>query len=188
VEDASVNSYTITIAPNDDSGNSTTIVVDTSGDQVSITDVHLHAGGGLAGGQLPTVDFGLLLRAITTPTTPQPIEAAVAARAVSAEPTAPAAVTVDERPDAAAAPRTGRATRTRRRGTRAGRDAAGQAWPARTCERREDSYGTEGDHNGGPESLQGNQSCRGEEGTRVPTDAGGLRRRVRTDRFPDRDR
>ena len=61
-----MDSYTITIAPNDDSGNSTTLVVDTSGDQVRITDVHLHAAGGLSGGTMPTVDFGLLLRAVGT--------------------------------------------------------------------------------------------------------------------------
>jgi hypothetical protein len=61
-----MDSYTITIAPNDDSGNSTTLVVDTTGDQVRITDVHLHAAGGLSGGTMPTVDFGLLLRAVGT--------------------------------------------------------------------------------------------------------------------------
>jgi outer membrane biosynthesis protein TonB len=63
-----MDSYTITIAPNDDSGNTTTLIVDTSGDEVRITDVHLHATDGLTGGQMPTVDFRLLLRAITTPT------------------------------------------------------------------------------------------------------------------------
>ena len=61
-----MDSYTITIAPNDDSGNSTTLIVDTSGEQVRITDVHLHATRGLVGGQMPTVDFGLLLRAVAT--------------------------------------------------------------------------------------------------------------------------
>jgi hypothetical protein len=67
-----MDSYTITIAPNDDSGNSTTLVVDTSGDQVVITDVHLHAAGGLSGGTMPTVDFGLLLRAVGTSPSGQP--------------------------------------------------------------------------------------------------------------------
>jgi hypothetical protein len=71
-----MDSYTITIAPNDDSGNSTTLVVNTSGDQIRITDVHLHAAGGLSGGTMPTVDFGLLLRAVgSTPAGQQPIEA-----------------------------------------------------------------------------------------------------------------
>ena len=74
-----MDSYTITIAPNDDSGNSTTLVVDTSGDQVRITDVHLHAAGGLSGGTMPTVDFGLLLRAVgTSPSGQQRIESAPA--------------------------------------------------------------------------------------------------------------
>jgi hypothetical protein len=81
-----VNSYTITIAPNDESGNTTTLVVDTSGDEVRITDVHLHAGGGLSGGTLPTVDFGLLLRAVTATGAHQPtIEAAPTAPSPSSD-------------------------------------------------------------------------------------------------------
>jgi hypothetical protein len=60
-----MDSYTITIAPNDDSGAATRLVVDTSGDQVRITDVHLHAPQGLSSGHIPTVDFDLLLRAVT---------------------------------------------------------------------------------------------------------------------------
>lgn len=67
-----MSSYTITIAPNDGSGNTTTMLVDTSGDGVRITDVHLHAGDGLSNGRLPVVDFGLLLQAI------QPGRAAIA--------------------------------------------------------------------------------------------------------------
>jgi hypothetical protein len=81
-----MDSYTITIAPNDDSGNSTTLIVDTTGDQVQITDVHLHAAGGLAGGQMPTIDIGLLLHALTNPAgSPTPIEAtATPASAITA--------------------------------------------------------------------------------------------------------
>jgi hypothetical protein len=60
-----MDSYTITIAPNDDSGAASRLVVDTSGDQVRITDVHLHAPQGLSSGHIPTVDFDLLLRAVT---------------------------------------------------------------------------------------------------------------------------
>ena len=60
-----MDSYTITIAPNDDSGAATRLVVDTSGDQVRITDVHLHAPLGLSSGHIPTVDFALLLQAVT---------------------------------------------------------------------------------------------------------------------------
>ncbi|MEV8517342.1 hypothetical protein [Dactylosporangium sp. NPDC051484] len=82
-------SYTITIAPNDGSGTTTTLVVDTSGDQVRITDVHLHADAGLAGGQMPTVDFALLLRAIATSTTTSAsIEATPTAALVDTEPVA----------------------------------------------------------------------------------------------------
>lgn len=60
-----MDSYTITIAPNDDSGAATRLVVDTSGDRIRITDVHLHAPHGLSSGHIPTVDFDLLLHAIT---------------------------------------------------------------------------------------------------------------------------
>jgi hypothetical protein len=60
-----MDSYTITIAPNDDSGSSTRLVVDSSGGQVRITDVHLHAAEGLSSGHIPNVDFGLLLQAVT---------------------------------------------------------------------------------------------------------------------------
>ena len=71
-----MDTYTITIAPNDGSGNSTTLIVATSEDRVRITDVTLHAPDGLTGGQMPTVDFGLLLRAVANPvSSPVPIEA-----------------------------------------------------------------------------------------------------------------
>jgi hypothetical protein len=60
-----MDSYTITIAPNDDSGAATRLVIDTSGDQVRITDVHLHAPQGLSSGHIPSVDFDLLLQAVT---------------------------------------------------------------------------------------------------------------------------
>jgi hypothetical protein len=112
-----MDSYTITIAPNDDSGNSTTLVVDTSGDQVRITDVHLHAAGGLAGGTMPTVDFGLLLSAVGTAPAGQPsIDTAPADVAAPAETPAPSAVTEPaagdiEAPAPVAAPRRPRAKR-----------------------------------------------------------------------------
>jgi len=70
-----MSSYTITIAPNDNSGNTTTLLVDASGDEVRITDVHLHAGDGLSAGRLPVVDFGLLLQAIR-PTAAAPAQIA----------------------------------------------------------------------------------------------------------------
>jgi hypothetical protein len=69
-----VSSYTITITPDNDT-TTTTLHLDTSGDQVVLTDLHLHAGGGLSAGQLPAIDYGLLLRAITT-STPTPVTAA----------------------------------------------------------------------------------------------------------------
>jgi len=63
-----MDSYTITITPNDDSGNSTTLTVDTAAGQARITSVHMHAPAGLTGGQMPSVDVGLLLQAVTGPT------------------------------------------------------------------------------------------------------------------------
>jgi hypothetical protein len=103
-----MDSYTITIAPNDDSGAATRLVVDTSGDQVRITDVHLHAPHGLSSGHIPTVDFDLLLQAVTgtvTATrgqsvtdatalpTPQPSTAALEAPTQPDDPPAPPAPT-----------------------------------------------------------------------------------------------
>jgi hypothetical protein len=49
---SSMDSYTITIAANDDSGAATRLVVDTSGDRIRITDVHLHAPHGLSSGHM----------------------------------------------------------------------------------------------------------------------------------------
>lgn len=91
-----MDSYTITIAPNDDSGNSTTLTVDTSGDQVRITDVRLHAAAGLTGGQMPTVDFELLLRAVAPTGSPAPIEAARTTTPPIADAQPPATDVVDE--------------------------------------------------------------------------------------------
>jgi hypothetical protein len=119
-----MDSYTITIAPNDDSGNATTLVVDTSGDQVRITDVHLHAAGGLTGGQLPTVDFELLLRAVGTPAaSPAPIEAAPAT--TDAVTPAPEVVEAPSAPATSARPRPGARPRTTKRAAkRASKTAA----------------------------------------------------------------
>jgi len=111
-----MDSYTITIAPNDDSGNSTTLVVDTSGDQVRITDVHLHAADGLAGGTMPTVDFGLLLRAVGPSPSEQPsIETAPAGVPTPAETAAQPADSAEPAPEPqpVKASRSPRATRTR---------------------------------------------------------------------------
>jgi len=143
-------SYTITIAPNDDSGNSTTLIVDTSAEQVRITDVHLHAANGLTGGQLPTVDFGLLLKAVAAPAssptaieaTPAPavapVDTHVATPETADEPTAgetppPAAATAKPRRAkraAPAAPAPEPATRSNTRRTAAARTAGGKATKA----------------------------------------------------------
>ncbi len=64
--------YTITITADDDSAATTRLRLDTSGDQVILTDLHLHDGNGLSTGQLPAIDYGLLLAAITT-STPTPL-------------------------------------------------------------------------------------------------------------------
>jgi len=90
-----MDSYTITITPNDDSGNSTTLTVDTAAGQARITSVHMHAPGGLTGGQMPSVDVGLLLQAVAGPT---PSPAAITATPTSvAEPTPqPAPADADE--------------------------------------------------------------------------------------------
>jgi hypothetical protein len=85
-----MDSYTITIAPNDDSGVATRLVVDTSGAQVRITDVHLHAPQGLASGHIPTVDFDLLLQAVTGTVTAAPRRDVTGATALTAPRGAPA--------------------------------------------------------------------------------------------------
>lgn len=87
-----MDSYTITIAPNDDSGAATRLVVDTSGDQVRITDVHLHAPQGLSSGHIPTVDFDLLLQAVTGTVTASRDQAAVDTTALPTAETSPSAL------------------------------------------------------------------------------------------------
>jgi len=128
--------------------------------------VHLHAGNGLAGRQLPTVDFGLLLQAITTSTTPRQVEAAPTGPPIPAEPTAPAASTADARPDTSdTAGRAGGADPPTRHqgGTGAGCcNTAGWAWPAEARERREDGCGTGGDRGAGPEGFQDDHGGCGE--------------------------
>jgi hypothetical protein len=111
-----MDSYTITIAPNDDSGAATRLVVDTSGDQVRITDVHLHAPRGLSSGHIPTVDFDLLLQAVTGTLTESNGQGVAGATALSAPHGAPAleAATATEPAEQSTAPATskGRARKT----------------------------------------------------------------------------
>ncbi len=64
--------YTITITADDEAAATTRLRLDISADKVILTDLHLHDGNGLSTGQLPAIDYGLLLQAITT-TTPTPV-------------------------------------------------------------------------------------------------------------------
>jgi hypothetical protein len=140
-----MDSYTITITPNDDSGNSTTLTVDTAAGQARITSVHMHAPAGLTGAQMPTVDVGLLLQALTASTpTPAAITAmpTVGAGAAAQPVPADAGAGVDEPPATAptVTPRaaTGGTTRNasaaapakRTSGRRAARAGNAQAAPA----------------------------------------------------------
>ncbi|GIM98329.1 hypothetical protein [Paractinoplanes toevensis] len=96
-----MDSYTITITPDDDSGNSTTLTVDTSTGQTRITSVHMHAPAGLTGAAMPSVDVGLLLQAVSGST---PTPAAITADPTTVAKTAPHPVpantdaTADESP------------------------------------------------------------------------------------------
>lgn len=83
-------SYTITIAPNDDSGTATRLVVETSGDQVRITDVHLHAPQGLSTGHIPTVDVDMLLQAVSGTVTASIGQSAAGAAVLSPPPSSAA--------------------------------------------------------------------------------------------------
>ena len=115
-----MDSYTITIAPNDDSGAATRLVVDTSGDQVRITDVHLHAPQGLSSGHIPTVDFELLLQAVTGTVTASNGQSVAGATALNTPHGAPAleAATATEPAAQSTAPATSK-RRTRKTAPRA---------------------------------------------------------------------
>jgi hypothetical protein len=85
-----VTTYTITITAGDEGAAATAATtrlrLDISDDQVILTDLHLHDGKGLSTGQLPAIDYGLLLRAITT-TTPTPLASSTAPPAPSRDTT-----------------------------------------------------------------------------------------------------
>jgi hypothetical protein len=124
-----MDSYTITIAPNDDSGAATRLVVDTSGDRVLITDVHLHAPHGLSSGHIPTVDFGLLLRAVTGTVTASNGQSVPSTTALTAPQQNAAAIEAAVQPDERPTP----SARRRRTSPATPRAAAKQAArPART--------------------------------------------------------
>lgn len=103
---APMTTYTITITADDDSASTIRLRLETSGDQVILTDLHLHDGNGLSAGQLPAIDYGLLLRAITT-TTPTPL----AAPTVSTTPPTESSDTTAAATAATPARRRGRAAR-----------------------------------------------------------------------------
>jgi hypothetical protein len=130
-----MDSYTITITPNDDSGNSTTLTVDTSTGQTRITSVHMHAPTGLTGAQMPSVDVELLLQAVTGPA---PAPAAITADATPPAAPQPAPTTTDTYADE---PSTTAATATPQSATgdttpQAPASAPTPARPARRASRR----------------------------------------------------
>ncbi len=119
----SVTTYTITITADDEAAATTRLRLETSGDQVILTDLHLHDGKGLSTGQLPAIDYGLLLRAITT-TTATPLSSATAPTAPPA-PTGPAATALARRRT-----RTAAAPKARRGGRGSASVPAAAAQPA----------------------------------------------------------
>jgi hypothetical protein len=138
-----VTAYTIAITPDDDHATAIRLRLDISGDQVVLlTDLHLHASDGLSTGQLPTIDYGLLLQAIA-PTTPTPLSLppgppvpaaeihAPDAAATPIEPAAPGparARTAVAKPATAAEPAT--AAKPATKVSRGGRRSAGAPAPA----------------------------------------------------------
>ena len=73
-------SYTITITPEGADGTTTTLRLDVTRGVATLTDMHLHAGTGLSAGQLPAIDYALLLRAVGQETG-APAKAAAAGKA-----------------------------------------------------------------------------------------------------------
>lgn len=57
--------YTITITSDEDKSNTMTLHLDVTEGVVRMTDVHLHAAGGFPNGQIPAIDFPLLVEAVT---------------------------------------------------------------------------------------------------------------------------
>ncbi len=101
-----MNSYTITITPDDTTRASTTLRVDLSGNAARITELLVRAGTatGLAAHQLPAVDLDLLLRAISPGGSPTAVRStagavahAEAAPATVSESTSPARGTTTRR-------------------------------------------------------------------------------------------
>lgn len=72
--------YTITITPEGADGTTTSLRLDVTRGVATLTDVHLHAGAGLSRGQLPAIDYAMLLRAVGQETA-APAKAAGAGKA-----------------------------------------------------------------------------------------------------------
>jgi hypothetical protein len=148
-----MDSYTITITPNDDSGNSTTLTVDTATGQARITSVHMNAPAGLTGAQLPSVDVGLLLQAVTGPATtpaaitatPTPVAEPAAhptpAPADAEEPSITAATVTPEPATGDTTPHTPAVTPAKRASRRPA------AWARTAVEGKASSRGARGDRN-----------------------------------------
>jgi hypothetical protein len=57
-------SYTVTITPEGADGTTTTLRLEVIRGVATLTDVHLHAGAGLSAGELPAINYALLLQAV----------------------------------------------------------------------------------------------------------------------------
>src|SRR5690348_10433849 len=68
-------SYLITISPDDGSGATTTLRLETGRSGTVVTDLHLQDSAGLSQGRLPAIDYAMLLEAVN-PSSPTPVRAA----------------------------------------------------------------------------------------------------------------
>jgi hypothetical protein len=134
-----VTTYTITITADDDNAATTRLRLDVSADQVILTDLHLHDGNGLSGGQVPAIDYGLLLAAITTSTptpVPGPTPPPVHGRDTTPAPTAVTASAPARRRARSAAPAAASKARRGGRGSAGAPAAAATPPPAAGGRRR----------------------------------------------------
>jgi hypothetical protein len=117
-----MNSYTITITPDDASRASTTLRVDLSGNAARITELLVRAGTatGLAAHQLPAVDLDLLLRAISPSSSPAAVRSS-AGSVTQAE--APSSTVADSAPPTRARRQRGGAKQAKAAGAKTARAA-----------------------------------------------------------------
>jgi hypothetical protein len=125
--------YTITITP-EGSATTTTLRLDTADGETVVTDVHLHAGTGLPPGQLPTIDYDLLLRAVTAAATPAPIPTPATPARAPGEAGRRGATRTARKQTAAAAARSRRAETGAGAGTATARKRAGKGTAAPAAE------------------------------------------------------